>query len=162
VLCQRPVARQHVRFGVQTKEKAVRRIPFALLIGLCIPLVLLTQPAGAATATKPAKPVPHHVHVVINPTVRAFVVDAVSTGVSVRVLRAEWQDVAMCEVGGNWSMTGPRYSGIGFSNATWSAYGGTRYAPLAGEASVVQQIIIGMRVTGGWVPDQNGCSPGGW
>ena len=142
----------------------MRRIPFALLMALFIPSVLLTQPAGAAAVSKPAKPAPPDVavRVVINPTVRALVVDATSMGVSVRELRAEWQDVAICEVGGNWSMTGPRYSGIGFSNATWSAYGGTKYAPLAGQASVIEQIVIGMRVTGGWVPDQYGCNPGGW
>jgi hypothetical protein len=133
-------------------------------MALFIPSVLLTQPAGAAAVSKPAKPAPPDVavRVVINPTVRALVVDATSMGVSVRELRAEWQDVAICEVGGNWSMTGPRYSGIGFSNATWSAYGGTKYAPLAGQASVIEQIVIGMRVTGGWVPDQYGCNPGGW
>ena len=133
-------------------------------MALFIPSVLLTQPAGAAAVSKPAKPAPPDVavRVVINPTVRALVVDATSMGVSVRELRAEWQDVAICEVGGNWSMTGPRYSGIGFSNATWSAYGGTKYAPLAGQASVIEQIVIGMKVTGGWVPDQFGCNPGGW
>jgi hypothetical protein len=133
-------------------------------MALFIPSVLLTQPAGAAAVSKPAKPAPPDVavRVVINPTVRALVVDATSMGVSVRELRAEWQDVAICEVGGNWSMTGPRYSGIGFSNATWSAYGGTQYAPLAGQASVIEQIVIGMKVTGGWVPDQFGCNPGGW
>ena len=142
----------------------MRRIPFALLMGLFIPLTLLTQPAGAAVK-KPEKAVVRiipDVDVVINPTVRALVVDAVSVGVSVRKLRAEWQDVAICEVGGNWSMTGPRYSGIGFSNDTWNAYGGTRFAPLAGQASVIEQIVIGMKVTGGSVPDQNGCNPGGW
>jgi hypothetical protein len=142
----------------------VRRIFFALLLALFVPLILLTTPAGAAVVSKPTKQplIPPAHLVVVDPTVHALVVDAVNVGVSVRELRAEWQDVAICEVGGNWSMTGPRYSGIGFSNATWSAYGGTRYAPLAGEASIVQQILIGMRVTGGWVPDQHGCTPGGW
>lgn len=144
----------------------MRRILFALLIALFTPMLLLMQPAGAATVAKPspaAHPAPRPAHLrVVNPTAHAFVVDAVSTGVSVHELRAEWQDVAICEVGGNWSMTGPRYSGIGFLNATWNAYGGSRYAPLAGEASAVQQIVIGMKVTGGRVPDQNGCDRGGW
>ena len=142
----------------------MRRIPFALLMALLIPVTLLTQPASAAVSKteKVVKLALPDVDVVISATVRALVVDAASSGVSVPQLRAEWQDVALCEVGGNWSMTGPRYSGIGFSNATWNAYGGTRFAPLAGQASVIQQIVIGMRVTGGRVPDQNGCSPGGW
>ncbi|HVA53487.1 MAG TPA: hypothetical protein VNF05_08225, partial [Acidimicrobiales bacterium] len=89
----------------------MRRIPFAMLIALLIPVTLLTQPAGAATANKPLKAAAPDVDVVINPTVRALVMDAVSLGVSARQLRAEWQNVAVCEVGGNWSMTGPRYSG---------------------------------------------------
>jgi hypothetical protein len=59
-------------------------------------------------------------------------------------------------------MVGPEYSGIGFSNATWFQYGGARFAPKAGDATPVQQILIGMRVTHGWIPDQGGCSPTGW
>ncbi len=82
--------------------------------------------------------------------------------VSVNQLRAMWQRVAICEVAGNWSMVGPVYSGIGFLNSTWSHYGGTRYAPLAGLATRDEQILIGMQVTGGYVPDQYGCSPVGW
>src|ERR1019366_7903042 len=135
------------------------------LISLGTPLVLLTPPASAAAVVKPAKvaqPVIQPAHLTVNPVAHALVVAAVSVGVSVRELRAEWQDVAICEVNGNWSMTGPLYSGIGFLNTTWNQYGGTRYAPLAGEASVVQQIIIGMRVTHGSVPDQNGYSSTGW
>ena len=140
----------------------MRRILLALLLALVTPLVLLTPPASAAVVAKPAKLVIQPAHLVVNPVAHALVVDAVSVGVSVRELRAEWQNVAICEAGGNWSMTGALYSGIGFLNTTWNQYGGARYAPLAGEASVVQQIIIGMRVTHGSVPDQNGCSPTGW
>jgi hypothetical protein len=87
---------------------------------------------------------------------------ATAVRVSIAQLRAEWQHVAICEVGGNWRMVGSAYSGIGFLNATWSAYGGTRFAPLAGQATRDQQILIGMKVTNGWVPDQTGCAPGGW
>jgi hypothetical protein len=82
--------------------------------------------------------------------------------VTIDELRAEWQHVAICEVGGNWSMLGSSYSGIGFANSTWRQYGGSRFAPLAGQAPRDVQILIGMKVTGGWVPDQQGCSPGGW
>jgi len=64
----------------------------------------------------------------------------------------------MCEVGGRWHMQGPIYSGIGFMNSTWIAYGGLKYAPNAGLATRGEQIIIGMKITGGWVPDQNGCA----
>jgi hypothetical protein len=75
---------------------------------------------------------------------------------------AKWQRVAVCEVNGNWKMKGPYYSGIGFSNATWDHFGGTRFGPLAGDATPVQQVLVGMRVTRTWIPDQYGCSPGGW
>ena len=75
---------------------------------------------------------------------------------------AKWQRVAVCEVNGNWSMVGPYYSGIGFSNATWAQYGGTRWAPSAGQATRLQQILVGMKITKTWIPDQYGCSPIGW
>ena len=91
-----------------------------------------------------------------------LVAAAAAVRVSIVQLRAEWQHVAICEVGGNWSMTGPAYSGIGFMNATWNAYGGTHYAPYAGLATRDEQIVIGMKVVNGRVPDQNGCSPSGW
>jgi hypothetical protein len=142
------------------------------LVGFIVPVVTLavllapdvsSRGSGAATLP-PAQPVTmpvtrsHHASVTsirshtISPTVLA----------AIRTLRAKWQRVAICEVGGNWSMTGQVYSGIGFSNATWYQYGGTQYAPLAGLASEDQQILIGMRVTHGWVPDQYGCSTSGW
>ena len=74
----------------------------------------------------------------------------------------KWQRVAVCEVNGNWSMKGPLYSGIGFSNATWARFGGTRFAPIAGDATPLQQVLIGMKITKTWIPDQYGCSPAGW
>ncbi|MHB1209107.1 MAG: transglycosylase family protein [Acidimicrobiales bacterium] len=81
---------------------------------------------------------------------------------TIEQLRGEWQHVAICEVGGNWAMNGPSYSGIGFANSTWLQYGGSRFAPHAGQAPKDAQILIGMKVTGGWVPDQQGCSSTGW
>jgi hypothetical protein len=75
---------------------------------------------------------------------------------------AKWQRVATCEVNGNWKMKGPHYSGIGFSNDTWNHFGGTRFGHLAGDATPVQQVLVGMRITQTWIPDQYGCSPAGW
>ena len=147
---------------------------FALLVALATPLALLTSPAFNAPAgavTKPTlKPAPapiaqvrrHVVSQVVLSEIHELVSDAKSRGVGVVTLRAEWQRVAICEVDGNWSMVGPVYSGIGFQNGTWDEYGGTRYAPVAGRAGEDAQIVVGMRVTGGWVPDQGGCDPGGW
>lgn len=73
-----------------------------------------------------------------------------------------WQRVAICEVDGNWSMEGPYYSGIGFANTTWDSFGGRRFAPDAGDATRIEQILVGMQITKTWIPDQYGCSVGGW
>jgi Transglycosylase-like domain len=146
---------------VQAKERAVRRVIFAMLLSVVPPVLLSVPLASAAVAVKAARPVVPKAQVVIGAT-RALAAEAIVHGMTIQNLVAKWQRVAICEEGGNWSMTGPRYSGIGFSNATWSQYGGSRYARLAGEATRAQQILIGMKVTHGWVPDQEGCSPTGW
>lgn len=147
---------------------------FALVVALAVPLALLTTPglsvsAGAATKSAPVLTFPPTPHVLRHTMsaialqeIHALVSDAHVRRVGVVGLRAEWQRVAICEVSGDWSMVGPVYSGIGFRNSTWAEYGGTRYAPIAGRASRDEQIVVGMRVTGGWVPDQYGCDPGGW
>jgi hypothetical protein len=132
-----------------------------MLLSLAIPIAALTPSAGAATVARPPKTVVLH-DLVVTAASRALDAEALVRGETVRTLLLEWQRVAICEVNGNWSMTGPVYSGIGFSNATWWQYGGGRFAPLAGEATRDQQILVGMRVTRGQVPDQDGCDPGGW
>ncbi|CAM5317424.1 hypothetical protein SFUMM280S_10801 [Streptomyces fumanus] len=50
---------------------------------------------------------------------------------------SEWDAVAQCESGGNWSInTGNGYyGGLQFSASTWAAYGGTQYASTADQAS---------------------------
>ncbi|MEU6593063.1 transglycosylase family protein [Streptomyces sp. NPDC046881] len=61
---------------------------------------------------------------------------------------AEWDKVAQCESGGNWSInTGNGYyGGLQFSASTWAAYGGTAYAPQANQASKAQQIAVAEKV----------------
>ncbi|MGO3328363.1 transglycosylase family protein [Gordonia sp. (in: high G+C Gram-positive bacteria)] len=61
---------------------------------------------------------------------------------------SEWNQVAQCESGGNWSInTGNGYhGGLQFSPSTWAANGGTQYAPTADQATRDQQIAIGERV----------------
>jgi Transglycosylase-like domain len=149
----------------------VRRLLFALLVSLALPVALLTQPsftppAGAAAKAKPPRPPVHRAtrraELLADFEARAIGADARARRVSVTALRNEWEQVAICEVGGNWRMVGPVYSGIGFRNATWDEYGGVQFAPLAGRADENAQIIVGMRVTRNQVPDQYGCDPGGW
>ncbi|MFG2307782.1 transglycosylase family protein [Streptomyces sp. NPDC048566] len=61
---------------------------------------------------------------------------------------SEWDAVAQCESGGNWSInTGNGYyGGLQFSSSTWAAYGGTAYASTADQASKAQQIAVGEKV----------------
>lgn len=64
---------------------------------------------------------------------------------------SEWDAVAQCESGGNWSInTGNGYyGGLQFSASTWAAYGGTQYASTADQASKSQQIQIAEKVLAG-------------
>ncbi|WP_372343832.1 transglycosylase family protein [Streptomyces sp. KL116D] len=61
---------------------------------------------------------------------------------------SEWDQVAQCESGGNWSInTGNGYyGGLQFSASTWAAYGGTAYASTANQASKAQQISVAEKV----------------
>jgi resuscitation-promoting factor RpfA len=62
-----------------------------------------------------------------------------------------WDAIASCESGGNWSInTGNGYSGgLQFSAGTWRAYGGGAYAPTAGQASRSAQIAVAEKVLAG-------------
>ncbi|MFI2348299.1 transglycosylase family protein [Streptomyces sp. NPDC019443] len=64
---------------------------------------------------------------------------------------SEWDQVAQCESGGNWSInTGNGYyGGLQFSASTWAAYGGTQYAASADQASKSQQIAVAEKVLAG-------------
>ncbi|MFI0539129.1 transglycosylase family protein [Streptomyces sp. WSLK1-3] len=61
---------------------------------------------------------------------------------------SEWDAVAQCESGGDWSInTGNGYyGGLQFSASTWAAYGGTQYAAQANQASKSQQIAVAEKV----------------
>ncbi|MGV9560787.1 transglycosylase family protein [Streptomyces sp. NPDC003480] len=63
----------------------------------------------------------------------------------------QWDAVAQCESGGNWSInTGNGfYGGLQFTNSTWAGYGGTAYAPRADLASKAQQIAVAEKVLAG-------------
>ena len=64
---------------------------------------------------------------------------------------ANWQAIAACESGGNWSAnTGNGfYGGLQFTQGTWDAYGGGQYASSANLASSSQQIAVAERVLAG-------------
>ncbi|MFF8382587.1 transglycosylase family protein [Streptomyces kanasensis] len=65
-----------------------------------------------------------------------------------------WEKVAACESTNRWQVnTGNGYyGGLQFSQSTWQAYGGTRYAPRADLATKDQQIAIAEKVLKGQGP----------
>ncbi|MEU9332796.1 transglycosylase family protein [Streptomyces sp. NPDC048290] len=81
----------------------------------------------------------------------------IGTGVAHGADVATWNKVAACESTSNWSInTGNGYfGGLQFSQSTWEAYGGTRYAPRADLASKDQQIAVAEKVL-------DGQGPGAW
>jgi LysM repeat protein len=68
-----------------------------------------------------------------------------------------WNKVAACESTNNWNInTGNGYyGGLQFTQSTWEAYGGTRYAPRADLATKDQQIAVAEKVL-------DGQGPGAW
>ena len=59
-----------------------------------------------------------------------------------------WNELAQCESSGDWHIdTGNGYyGGVQFSDETWDAFGGERYASTADEATREQQIVIAEKV----------------
>ena len=91
---------------------------------------------------------------------RATTVAAVAGAAAVTPLMAaapahadsvNWDAIAQCESGGNWSVnTGNGYyGGLQFSRGTWLAYGGGQYAPTANLASRSQQVAVAERTLAG-------------
>jgi hypothetical protein len=63
--------------------------------------------------------------------------------------------VATCEEGGR---NDPNFGYFGIMPSSWAAYGGTKYAPLAGGATYDEQVSVADAISGGWVPDGSGCA----
>jgi resuscitation-promoting factor RpfA len=80
----------------------------------------------------------------------ATVVGGVATAGSAHAA-TNWDAIAQCESGGNWSInTGNGfYGGLQFTSSTWAAYGGTAYASQANLASRDAQIAVAEKVLAG-------------
>lgn len=90
----------------------------------------------------------------------AFVVCALSatgTGIATAATPNDWNAVAECESGGDWTInTGNGFfGGLQFTQESWAAAGGTQFAPSAEQATIEQQIAAGEVLL-----DQQG--PGAW
>ncbi|MFE2456754.1 transglycosylase family protein [Streptomyces sp. NPDC059402] len=81
----------------------------------------------------------------------------VGTGAAHAADAATWDKVAACESTDDWDInTGNGYyGGLQFTQSTWEAFGGTRYAPRADLATREQQIAVAEKVL-----DAQG--PGAW
>ncbi|MEU4133525.1 transglycosylase family protein [Streptomyces wuyuanensis] len=81
----------------------------------------------------------------------AIAAPLMASGTASAATASEWDAVAQCESGGNWSInTGNGYyGGLQFSASTWAAYGGTAFAATADQASKSQQIQIAEKVLAG-------------
>ncbi|WP_225826567.1 transglycosylase family protein [Streptomyces naphthomycinicus] len=81
----------------------------------------------------------------------------VAAGTASAADAATWNKVAACESSGNWHVnTGNGYyGGLQFTQSTWEAYGGARYAPRADLAGRDEQIAVAERVL-------DGQGPGAW
>ncbi|MEU3146452.1 MULTISPECIES: transglycosylase family protein [unclassified Streptomyces] len=79
------------------------------------------------------------------------------TGVAEAADVDTWDKVAACESSDDWDInTGNGYyGGLQFTQSTWKAFGGTRYAPRADLATKDQQIAIAEKVL-------DGQGPGAW
>lgn len=82
------------------------------------------------------------------------------------VTAADWDKLAQCESGGNWSIdNGNGYSGgLQFSPQTWTGFGGDEYAPTAAKATREQQMEVANRVLkeqgwGAWPACSSGKYP---
>lgn len=81
----------------------------------------------------------------------AIAAPLMTAGAANAATASEWDAVAQCESGGNWSInTGNGYyGGLQFSASTWAAYGGTQYAATADRAGKSQQIAVAEKVLAG-------------
>ncbi|MFF8838429.1 transglycosylase family protein [Streptomyces sp. NPDC015130] len=105
--------------------------------------------SGKGKHRRPSKAT--QVATIVGVTGVAVAAPLMTAGTASAATASEWDRVAQCESGGNWSInTGNGYyGGLQFSASTWAAYGGTAYAATANQATKSQQITIAEKVLAG-------------
>ncbi|MFF9808549.1 transglycosylase family protein [Streptomyces coeruleorubidus] len=123
--------------------------------------------SGKGTHRRPSKT--SRVIAIAGVTGAAVAAPLMAAGNASAATASEWDAVAQCESGGNWSInTGNGYyGGLQFSASTWSGYGGTKYASTADQATKEQQIEIAEKVLasqgkGAWPVCGKGLSSAGY
>ena len=134
----------------------------SLLLGLptgvlSLPFTRTAPPAAVPAAPAPA-PAPAAAPVAAPSPTPAHPATPADTVTPVQ--REEWERVAMCEEGGDWSSDGAEFSGgLGITRDNWDAFGGEAFAPEGAMATEDQQIMVAERIQSS-PPDQYGCH--GW
>jgi resuscitation-promoting factor RpfA len=138
------------------------RTPAHLVLGLVTTAATLTAPAlanptlaapesAAPALTHTAHTLARHAHAA--PAGRGLAKHAAARAERSAAAPGEvnWDAIAHCESGGNWSInTGNGYyGGLQFSRGTWRAHGGSRFGATANQASREEQILIAERVLRG-------------
>ncbi len=73
----------------------------------------------------------------------------------------QWSKVNICEEGGNWHVSGKKFSGgLGITVANWFANGGAYFSTNESTATPDEQIVVARRIQIN-PPDQTGCT-GSW
>jgi len=87
----------------------------------------------------------------------ATLITGIGLAAPVQAAGSVWDAVAACESGGNWAISSGNgyYGGLQFSQSTWNAYGGTRYASTANLASksaqiATAQLVLAAQGPGAW------------
>ncbi len=57
-----------------------------------------------------------------------------------------WDGIANCETGGNWSHQTQFDGGLGIYHGAWTDFGGREFAPYGSQATKEQQIIVAERI----------------
>lgn len=99
----------------------------------------------------------------------AVVLPLATAGSASAATGSQWDSVAQCESGGNWSInTGNGfYGGLQITQSTWSGNGGDAYAARADLASKSAQVAVGEKILasqgkGAWPVCGKGLSSGGY
>jgi resuscitation-promoting factor RpfA len=93
----------------------------------------------------------------------AIAVPLIGAGTASAASVATWDAVAQCESGGNWHInTGNGYyGGLQFSQSSWAAAGGLKYAPRADLATKDQQIAVAEKLLAMQGPGAWSCASAG-
>ena len=140
--------------SVVTVVVLVAPIPQVTRVGTAGPVTTSAAPvvrsssasksAATSSSAAPAPPAPPVTSSSAPPPVTSSPAPVTTTSSPPPTTTLDWDAVAQCESGGNWSInTGNGYyGGLQFSLGTWNAYGGAAYAARPDLATKAQQIAV--------------------